>query len=202
MPRDLCVLHTSWDGVLIVSWAVSDLFPKSQVTASFLGSLPVTALTFGSFRKQTPRVRRARGSLGINDWNRKKGSKQDWAEKAYRPCGRSHKISANPTGALELRLPIRTLVLGRSCLSYGSAYSTIGSEIAWERCGLSLKAEMCPEGGNSRRLSVTCTPCSWIASSFSGDLGHLYDRYVPQSNATDFCGEIDIIFTILTILFI
>lgn len=94
---------------------------------------------------------------------------------------------------------------GRNCLSYGSAYSAIGSvigsEIAWERCGLGLKAEVCPKGGN-RRLSVTCTPCSWIASSFLGDLGHLYDRYVPQSNATDFCGKIDIIFTILTILFI
>ena len=33
-------------------------------------------------------------------------------------------------------------------------------EIAWEGYGLSLKAEVCPEGGNSRRLLVTCIPGS------------------------------------------
>ena len=126
MPQTICVLHTSWDEVLIVSWAVSDLSPKSQVTASFLGSPLVTALMFRSFRNQALRVRKTRGSLETNDWNRKKGAKQDWAGKAYRPCCRSHKISANTTGALELGLPTTPLVLGRNCQSYGSPYSVIG----------------------------------------------------------------------------
>ena len=203
MRQTICVLHTSWDEVLIVSWAVSDLSPKSQITASFLGSLLVTALTFRSFRNQTLRVRRARGSLGINDWNRKKGAKQDWTGKAYRPCGRSHKISANTTGALELGLPTMTLVLGRNCQSYGSVYSVIGWRLpgkdvvsVWKlRCVLKVVTA----GGSQSPAFLA----GWIASSFSvGDLDHLYDRFQPQSHATDFCGKIDITLTILTILFI
>lgn len=48
---------------------------------SFLGSLLViTALTLRPFRNQALRVKRTRGSLEINDRNRKKGAKQDWAE--------------------------------------------------------------------------------------------------------------------------
>ena len=103
---------------------------------------------------------------------------------------------ANPTGALELRLPIRTPVLGRNCQVLQPCLLSHWLEVVWGECGLSLKAEMPPEGVNSWRLSITCTPCSWIASSFlMVDLGHLYSRHVPQSHASDFSGEIDIRFT-------
>lgn len=98
--------------------------------------------------------------MGVNACEIEKEEEARLSRKAYRPCYRSDKTSANPTKSSRAKI-IQQESRARKKLPGPAAHLlSHWLEVVWEERGLNLKAEVHPEGANSWRLSITGTPCS------------------------------------------